>query len=145
VYASESDIVIPDLTTVRFDGLGGVSGVTLMYLVVTRYFPGFGVQYLAMTANVNPVTGAAIVDVAKAMADPAVANASWVPLTHPLASKVGWLSVANISSALFGLPLGALTMLAVSAVTKAPSMEMQKFIDEIRKPRGPVVMEEKTA
>ncbi len=32
VYASESDIVIPDLTTVHFDGLGGVSGVTLMYL-----------------------------------------------------------------------------------------------------------------
>jgi K(+)-stimulated pyrophosphate-energized sodium pump len=32
VYASESDIVIPDLTTVHFDGLGGVSGVHLMYL-----------------------------------------------------------------------------------------------------------------
>ena len=31
-YASESDIVIPDLTTVKFDSLGGVSGVTLMYL-----------------------------------------------------------------------------------------------------------------
>jgi K(+)-stimulated pyrophosphate-energized sodium pump len=32
VYASESDIVIPDLTTVHFDGLSGISGVTLMYL-----------------------------------------------------------------------------------------------------------------
>jgi K(+)-stimulated pyrophosphate-energized sodium pump len=32
VYASESDIVIPDLTTVHFDGLGGVGGVHLMYL-----------------------------------------------------------------------------------------------------------------
>jgi K(+)-stimulated pyrophosphate-energized sodium pump len=30
-YASESDIVIPDLTQVRFPGLGGVSGVVLMY------------------------------------------------------------------------------------------------------------------
>src|SRR5690242_13050107 len=30
--ASESDIVIPDLTGVRFGGLGGVSGVTLMYV-----------------------------------------------------------------------------------------------------------------
>jgi K(+)-stimulated pyrophosphate-energized sodium pump len=30
-YASESDIVIPDLTVVKFGGLGGVSGVTLMY------------------------------------------------------------------------------------------------------------------
>jgi K(+)-stimulated pyrophosphate-energized sodium pump len=32
VYASESDIVIPDLTTVHFGGLGGVSGVNLMYV-----------------------------------------------------------------------------------------------------------------
>ncbi len=31
-YASESDIVIPDLTTVHFGGLGGVSGVHLLYV-----------------------------------------------------------------------------------------------------------------
>src|SRR5208282_5885399 len=48
VYASESDIVIPDLTTVHFGGLGGVSGVTLMYLGILICFVGavFGlVQY----------------------------------------------------------------------------------------------------
>jgi len=32
VFASESDIVIPDLTQVSFQGLGGISGTTLMYL-----------------------------------------------------------------------------------------------------------------
>src|SRR6266404_3208262 len=32
VYAGEADIHIPDLTQVKFSGLGGVSGVTLMYL-----------------------------------------------------------------------------------------------------------------
>src|SRR5215510_14291237 len=32
VHASETDIVIPDLTTVRFSGLGGMSGVSLMYI-----------------------------------------------------------------------------------------------------------------
>ena len=32
VYASESDIVIPDLTPVKFNNLGGVSGITLMYV-----------------------------------------------------------------------------------------------------------------
>ncbi|HVZ66145.1 MAG TPA: sodium-translocating pyrophosphatase [Lacunisphaera sp.] len=31
-FAGEADIHIPDLTAVRFDGLGGVSGLTLMYL-----------------------------------------------------------------------------------------------------------------
>jgi K(+)-stimulated pyrophosphate-energized sodium pump len=46
--ASESDINIPDLTTVRFSGLGGVSGVTLMYLGILVCLIGaiFGlVQY----------------------------------------------------------------------------------------------------
>jgi len=32
LHASEADIQIPDLTQVRFDGLGGVGGATLMYL-----------------------------------------------------------------------------------------------------------------
>jgi K(+)-stimulated pyrophosphate-energized sodium pump len=48
VYASESDIVIPDLTTVKFNGLGGVSGVNLMYLglVICLVGAAFGlVQY----------------------------------------------------------------------------------------------------
>ncbi|MEI8044394.1 MAG: sodium-translocating pyrophosphatase, partial [Verrucomicrobiota bacterium] len=48
VYASESDIVIPDLTTVKFNGLGGVSGVSLMYLglVICLVGAAFGlVQY----------------------------------------------------------------------------------------------------
>src|SRR3954465_6050113 len=48
VYASESDIVIPDLTQVKFGGLGGVSGVTLMYAGIVICFFGaiFGlIQY----------------------------------------------------------------------------------------------------
>src|SRR5688500_7618719 len=32
VFAGEADIKIPDLTQVRFDGLGGVSGINLMYI-----------------------------------------------------------------------------------------------------------------
>src|SRR5438034_10950835 len=31
-FASEADINIPELKTVKFDGLGGISGLTLMYL-----------------------------------------------------------------------------------------------------------------
>src|SRR4051794_38412899 len=31
-FAGEADIKIPDLGQVKFDGLGGVSGITLMYL-----------------------------------------------------------------------------------------------------------------
>ncbi|MBN2505778.1 MAG: sodium-translocating pyrophosphatase [Verrucomicrobia bacterium] len=48
VGASEADIKIPDLTQVKFDGLGGISGVNLMYLGILFCFVGaaFGlVQY----------------------------------------------------------------------------------------------------
>src|SRR5436190_10696615 len=47
-YASEADIHIPDLTQVTFPGLGGVSGVTLMYwgIVICALGAAFGlVQY----------------------------------------------------------------------------------------------------
>src|SRR5208282_937334 len=48
VFAGEADIKIPDLTQVKFDGLGGVSGLTLMYVGIFLCFVGafFGlVQY----------------------------------------------------------------------------------------------------
>jgi cation/acetate symporter len=114
---------------------------TLMYLVVTRYVPWFGVEYLGMVSNVNPVTGAKLVDVARLKAEnAAVYYQSWVGVAHPMASRVGWFNVANISAGLFGLPLGFLTMIIVSKFTTAPNKEMQDFIDEIRRPRGQTLM-----
>ena len=56
-----------------------------------------------------------------------------------------WWGVKNISSAAFGLPVGFAVMIVVSLLTKAPSSEMQAFIEEIRVPRGKTMMEEKTA
>jgi cation/acetate symporter len=118
-------------------------GLCLFYLVVTRYFPGAGVAYFGMTSNLNPVTGAPLVDLAKAMALPN-AMESWPTLAHPLANKVGWFNLNNINCGLLGMPLGFLVIYVVSLLTKAPSAEMQGFIDEIRKPRGRTVLEEKT-
>ena len=119
-------------------GMAAGFGLTLLYLIVTRYFPEFGVNALGMTSLVNPVTGAPVIDIAAALADPATASAA-------LASKVGWFNVNNISSALFGLPVGFAVMIVVSLMTPAPSKEMQEFIDEVRRPRGKTMMEEKTA
>src|SRR5205809_4522393 len=47
-FASESDIIVPPLDTVKFSGLGGISGITLMYLGIVICVIGaiFGlVQY----------------------------------------------------------------------------------------------------
>jgi cation/acetate symporter len=118
-------------------------GLCLFYLVVTRYFPGAGVAYFGMTSNLNPVTGAPLVDLVKVMAMPNAMEA-WPSLAHPLANKVGWFNLNNINCGLLGMPLGFLVIYVVSLLTKPPSAEMQAYIDEIRKPRGRTVLEEKT-
>jgi cation/acetate symporter len=118
-------------------------GLCLFYLVTTRYFPGAGVKYFGMTSLLNPVTGAPITDVAKAMTLPNAMEA-FPTLAHPLANKVGWFNLNNINCGLLGLPLGFLTIIVVSLLGKEPSKEMQAYVDEIRKPRGRTVLEEKT-
>ncbi len=119
-------------------------GLCLFYLVVSRYFPGMGVKYFGMSSLLNPVSGAPIIDLAKTMAAPNAMD-SWVLLSHPMASKVGWMNVNNISSALFSLPIGFLTIIVVSLMTKAPSEAMSRMIDDVRRPRGEAVMQEKDA
>jgi cation/acetate symporter len=117
-------------------------GLCIFYLLVTRYFPGFGVKYAGMTSLLNPVSGAPLVDIKAAMALPNAMD-SWVTLAHPMANKIGWFNLGNISCGLLGAPVGFLVIIVVSLMTKEPSKEMQAYIDEIRKPRGRTVLEEK--
>jgi cation/acetate symporter len=119
-------------------------GLCLFYLVVSRYFPGFGVKYAGMSSLLSPITGGPIVDLAKTMAAPNAMD-SFVLLSHPMASKVGWMNVNNISSALFSLPIGFLTIIIVSLMTTAPSQAMSDMIDRVRRPKGESVMQDKDA
>ena len=134
----------------RTTSQGAVAGmiagfvVTLGYLLLSRYFPGYGVAYFGMSSLLNPITGAPVVDLVKTMAAPD-AMQTWVTGAHAMASKVGWFNINNISAAIFGLPVGFGVMFVVSLMTKPPSEEMQRFIEEVRKPRGKTMMEEKTA
>ncbi len=61
-------------------------GLCLFYLVTTRYFPGAGVKYFGMTSLLNPITGAPLVDIAKAMALPNAMEA-FPTLAHPLGQQ----------------------------------------------------------
>ncbi len=118
-------------------------GLCVFYLVVTRYFPGAGVAYFGMSSLTNPATGLPLVDLAKAMAAPNAMD-SWVLVSHPLASKVGWFGLTNIAAGLLGMPVGFLVIYVVSLMGKEPSKEMQAYVDEIRKPRGRTVLQEKS-
>jgi len=98
-----------------------------------------------MSSLLNPETGQAVVDVAKIMADPKWVADVPASAANPMANRVGWFDLNNINCGLLGMPLGFLVIIVVSLMTKAPSAEMQAFIDEIRKPRGKTVLEEKTS
>ena len=130
-------------TTGAICGIIAGFGLCLFYLVTTRYFPGAGVTYFGMSSLTSPITGAPLVDLAKVMALPNAMD-HWVAASHPLASKVGWFGLNNIACGLLGMPLGFFVIWIVSLVTREPSAEMKAFIDEIRKPRGRTVIEEKT-
>jgi cation/acetate symporter len=45
---------------------------------------------------------------------------------------------------LLGAPLGFAVIYIVSKLGKEPSAEMQAYVDDIRKPRGRTVLEERT-
>ncbi len=128
---------------------GAVSGIIaglslcVFYLLTSRYFPGAGVKYFGMSSLLNPVSGAPLVNVAQVMTQPNAMD-TWVALSHPLANKVGWFNLNNINCGLLGAPLGFLVIYVVSMMGKEPSREMQAFVDEIRKPRGRTLIEEKT-
>jgi cation/acetate symporter len=47
-----------------------------------------------------------------------------------------WWGIRTISSGLFGIPLGFITIYVVSRMTTAPSQEMQDFVESVRIPRG---------
>jgi cation/acetate symporter len=124
-------------------GIIGGFGLCLFYLITTRYFPQAGVKYFGMTALTNPLSGQPLVDVAKMMADAKVLADVPASAANPLQSRVGWFGLNNINCGLLGMPLGFLIMYVVSLMGKEPSREMQAYIDEIRKPRGRTVLEEK--
>jgi len=118
-------------------------GLCLFYLVTSRYFPQAGVTYFGMSSLLNPETGQALVNVSQVLADPKWLADVPASAANPLANKVGWFDLNNINCGLLGMPLGFLVIYVVSLMTKEPSKEMQAFIDEIRKPRGRTVLEEK--
>jgi cation/acetate symporter len=97
-----------------------------------------------MSSLLNTATGVPVVDLAKTMALPNAMDI-FVAGSHPMAGKVGWFNLNNINCGMLGAPLGFLVIYVVSLFTKPPSAEMQAFVDEIRKPRGQTVLEEKTA
>jgi cation/acetate symporter len=111
-------------------------GLSLFYLVVSRYYPQAGVSYFGMTALLDPADGKPLVNVAQVLADP-----KWladVPASpgNPLASKIGWFNIGNLACGVFGLAAGFVTMIVVSLMGKRRSPDTRIPIDMLRAPHS---------
>ncbi|MCO5163733.1 MAG: cation acetate symporter [Mesorhizobium sp.] len=122
-------------------------GLCMYYLLGTRYGAvGFYEMWSGLsTASAEAVQKFADLKAAWEAAAPDAKAAAWTALDKHAQTIASWWGVKNLSAAAFGLPVGFVVMIVVSLLTKAPSQQMQDFIEEIRVPRGKTVMEEKTA
>jgi cation/acetate symporter len=122
-------------------------GLCMYYLLGTRYGAiGFYEMWSGLsTASPEAVAKFAELKAALAAAAPDAQAAALTALDKHAQTIANWWGVKNLSAAAFGLPVGFVVMIVVSMLTKAPSVEMQNFIEEIRVPRGKTMMEEKTA
>ena len=55
-------------------------------------------------------------------------------------SAATWWGIKNVSCGIFGIPVAFLVTIVVSLATRAPSKEMQDFVDSVRIPRGGVAL-----
>jgi K(+)-stimulated pyrophosphate-energized sodium pump len=115
-YASESDIHIPDLTQVKFDGLGGMSGPTLMYIGLAICLVGaiFGLVQYKQTKGLP---------VHKSMAD--VSNTIWETCKTYLFTQGKFLAILWVLIAicmvyyfkvLQGNPIGNVTVILLCSI-----------------------------
>ncbi|MCO5156974.1 MAG: cation acetate symporter [Aquamicrobium sp.] len=137
----------------RTNGTGAVAGIIagfgicLYYLLGTRYGAVGFVETWSWLSSATPEQMARFAELkaAYAAATGDAQAAAWTALDSYAQTIASWWGVKNLSAAAFGLPVGFAVMIAVSLMTRAPSKEMQDFIDELRVPRGKTLMEEKTA
>jgi cation/acetate symporter len=54
---------------------------------------------------------------------------------------LNWWGIKTVSSGIFGIPLGFITIWIVSKLTAEPSKDMQEFVESVRYPKGAVKAE----
>ena len=122
-------------------------GVCVYYLLGTRYGAPAFYEMWSFLSSATPEGAAKYAELkaAVAAAAPDAQAAAYKAFDTHAQAIANWWGIKNLSAAAFGLPVGFAVMIVVSLITKAPSKEMQDMIEEIRIPKGKIIMEEKTA
>ncbi|MEZ5926288.1 MAG: sodium:solute symporter family protein [Hyphomicrobiaceae bacterium] len=136
----------------RTNGYGAVAGMIigfgmcLYYLVGTRYFASSFYETWSFLSSASPEAAAKYAELKQAWmsATGDAQAAAWTAFDKHAQSVANWWGLRNISAALFALPVGFIVMWVVSRITPAPSQTMQDMIDNIRRPKGDMILQEKT-
>jgi cation/acetate symporter len=117
-------------------------GICLYYLVGTRYFAPSFYETWSWLSDATPAKVANFAKLQAACAADAAQCAAFDKFAQGVAN---WWGVKNISAALFGLPVGFISIWLVSLFTAAPSQAVQDMVDATRRPRGETIIREKGA
>ncbi len=122
-------------------------GVCVYYLVGTRYYAVSFNDMWSWLSAATPAAQAKFVELKAAWsaASGPAKDVAWKALDTHAQTVANWFGVRNISAALFGLPFGFLGIWIGSLLTPPPSAEVQRMVDNTRRPAGAMIMQDKDA
>lgn len=123
-------------------------GACLYYLVGTRYFAvSFHEMWswLGTASKAQLDTYATLKQAWMSASGDAAKAAAWTRLDAHAQTIASWWGVRNISAALFGLPVGFVSIWLVSLLTPAPSKAVMDMVDATRRPSGEMIMRDKSS
>jgi cation/acetate symporter len=110
--------------------------VCLYYMLAPRYIPFAFYETSSFLSNATADEAARYASLRQAyyLADEgarAAALASWEETARAVAN---WGGIARDFAALFAVPVGTVVMIGASLFTPAPSRDVQRFVEDLRKP-----------
>ena len=120
-------------------------GTCFYYLWGTRYFAVSFYETWSFLSNASPAAVKRFAELKQAYLNAAAGGAkevAWLALDRHAQSIANWWGLRNISAALVGLPIGFFVIWIVSLLTPAPSRQMMEMIDEVRRPRGEMILKD---
>ena len=126
----------------RASGEGALAGmlaglaVCLYYMLAPRYFPFAFYETSSFLSDATAAEGARYYDLRQSyyLADEATrasAAAAWEEAARAVAN---WGGVKRDFAGLFAVPIGLMVTIGVSLFTPAPAREVQRFVEDVRKP-----------
>jgi len=104
-------------------------------VAASAFFPALALGVFWKRANAFGAVAGMVAGLAVALYY-MVRNDMWLRTVLGVKAPVAlWFGIQPISAAAFGVPVGLVTMIAVSLLTPVPSLQLRAFVDDIRRPR----------